>query len=136
MIVCLDFDGVLHHRAGPWRGADVIEGLPVAGAREAVAELRRSGARVLVHSARCSTARGLEAVRRWLARSSIEVDQVVAVKPASEVYVDDRAVNFRGDWPATLREVREFRPWSGSLWKLNPATPTRRPARPTGRKRK
>ena len=106
--ICLDFDGVLHSYRSGWCGAEVIPDPPIHGTREAVARLRQQY-RVVIHSARCHSEAGRKAVESWLKRHEILVDEVCEHKPPALVYVDDRAVRFRGDWDEVLTEVREFR---------------------------
>lgn len=106
--VCLDFDGVLHSYRSGWCGSEIIPDPPIHGTREAVAALRKSF-RVVVHSARCHSAAGRAAIQHWLRKHDIEVDEVCEHKPPATVYVDDRAVPFRGDWDATLIAIHEFR---------------------------
>jgi hypothetical protein len=65
--------------------------------------------RVLVHSARCRTQEGRDAVAHWLRKHGIEVDEVCEHKPPAVVYVDDRAVPFRGDWDQVIVDIRNFR---------------------------
>ena len=106
--ICLDFDGVLHSYRSGWCGAEIIPDPPIHGTRESVARLRQQY-RVVVHSARCHTPEGRLAVANWLERHGIAVDDVCEHKPPSHVYVDDRAVRFRGNWDDVLDEIREFR---------------------------
>ena len=106
--VCLDFDGVLHSYRSGWCGADVIPDPPIHGTRESVARLRQQY-RVVVHSARCHTEAGRKAVQLWLQKHDIVVDEVCEHKPPALVYVDDRAVRFRGNWDDAMSEIREFR---------------------------
>lgn len=106
--VCLDFDGVIHAHQSPWCGAEIIPDEPIHGVREAIARLRKKY-RVVVHSARCATEEGFQAVQSWLRTYSIEVDEVFRYKPPATIYVDDRAVRFRGDWLQTARDIDEFR---------------------------
>lgn len=106
--VCLDFDGVLHSYRSGWRGAEVIPDPPIHGTREAIARLRQLY-RVVVYSARCRTPEGRRAVEHWLALHDIQVDEICDYKPPALVYVDDRAIRFRGDWEAAFDEIRQFR---------------------------
>lgn len=106
--ICLDFDGVIHSYRSGWCGAEIIPDPPIHGTREAIARLRK-GYRVVIHSARCATDEGLAAVQAWLQRHDIEVDEVCRFKPPAAIYVDDRAVPFRGDWQQTMDEIRDFR---------------------------
>ena len=64
--VVFDFDGVIHSYMSGWKGVAEIPDQPVPGIREAIAELRQLGYRVVVVSTRCSTAEGMGAVRRYL----------------------------------------------------------------------
>lgn len=106
--ICLDFDGVIHSYRSGWCGAEVIPDPPIHGTQEAIARLRKRY-RVVVHSARCATDAGFEAVRAWLLRHKVEVDDVCRFKPPAAIYVDDRAVPFRGDWQQTIADIHEFR---------------------------
>jgi len=106
--VCLDFDGVIHSYRSGWCGADVIPDPPIHGTREAIARLRKSY-RVVVHSSRCHTLAGRNAIAHWLAKHGIEVDEICEHKPPAVMYVDDRAIPFRGDWEQVLSEIQQFR---------------------------
>jgi hypothetical protein len=108
LTVCLDFDGVLHSYKSGWCGADVIPDPPIHGTRDAVERLRQLY-RIVVHSARCRTEAGRQAVANWLHKHGIVVDEVCEHKPPALIYVDDRAVRFRGDWDDLLTDIREFR---------------------------
>jgi hypothetical protein len=106
--ICLDFDGVIHSYRSGWCGAEVIPDPPLHGTREAIAQLRIHF-RVVVHSARCRSPEGCQAIEHWLRRHDIEVDEICAYKPPAAIYVDDRAVPFRGDWSQTIADIRQFR---------------------------
>jgi len=106
--VCLDFDGVIHSYRSGWCGAEIIPDPPIHGTREAVAQLRKRF-RVVVHSARCATDAGMAAVAAWLQKHGIEIDEVCRFKPPAAIYVDDRAVPFRGDWQQAIAQIHEFR---------------------------
>jgi len=106
--VCLDFDGVIHSYRSGWKGLDVIPDPPIHRADRAIERLRRNY-RVVVHSARCQNEDGVQAIRDWLFENNIEVDEVCMFKPPAHVYVDDRAVPFRGDWDETIDLINAFR---------------------------
>jgi hypothetical protein len=65
--------------------------------------------RVVIHSARCATQEGRDAIDAWLKKHHIEVDEICEHKPPAAVYVDDRAVRFTGDWIAVMDQIRDFR---------------------------
>lgn len=106
--VCLDFDGVLHSYRSGWCGIEVIPDPPIHGTKEAVARLRKSY-RIAVYSSRCCKPEGRDAIAAWLAKHGIEVDEICEHKPPALVYIDDRAICFRGDWDQVIVDVSRFR---------------------------
>ena len=103
MIACVDFNGVLDAYEG-WRGPDHFDP-PRPGAREFLDALRARGCEVVVF-----TTRWPDDVWRWLREHGMadRVAEVTDRKPAAHVFIDDRAVCFRGDFATTLREVDAF----------------------------
>ena len=112
--VVFDFDGVIHSYMSGWKGVAEIPDQPVPGIREAIAELRQLGYRVVVVSTRCSTAEGMGAVRRYLRDNGIEVDSVQMEKPPALCYIDDRAICFDGHPETLLEKIINFKPWNYS----------------------
>ena len=108
LTVCLDFDGVIHSYQSGWQGAEIIGDPPIHKVDAAIRKLREDF-RVVVYSARCCSEEGRVAIQNWLARHQIEVDDVCEHKPPAHVYVDDRAVNFSGDWDQTIADIKAFR---------------------------
>jgi hypothetical protein len=106
--VCLDFDGVVHSYRSGWCGSEIIPDPPIHGTREAIARLRKLY-RVVIHSSRCSSEAGRLAIEHWLQKHDIAVDEVCTHKPPAMVYVDDRAVPFRGDWDQAMAAISDFR---------------------------
>ena len=102
-IACVDLNGVLDAYTG-WKGAEHFDP-PRPGAREFLEALGRRGYRVVIFTTRFD-----QDVWRWLRTHGL--DQLIAGvtdrKPAAHVFVDDRAVCFRGDFGATLREIDAF----------------------------
>ena len=101
--VCVDLNGVLDSYQG-WKGPQHFDE-PRPGARDFLEELRRRGYAVVVF-----TARYAPDVWAWL-RTYELADLVLDVtdrKPPAHVFVDDRAVCFRGDFETTLDEVDRF----------------------------
>ncbi len=106
--ICLDFDGVLNSYRSGWCGIDAIPDPPIHGSDRAVARLREDY-RVVVHSARCATQDGRDAIQAWLDKHGIVVDEVCEHKPPALVYIDDRAIRFQGNWTDALTQLKEFR---------------------------
>lgn len=109
--VVFDFDGVIHSYASGWQGATVITDPPVAGIKEAIAEIRHHY-KVVVVSARCSHKGGIAAIKSYLDKHGIAVDDVVAEKPPAIVYIDDRALTFDGNTDGLLDKIRVFKVWN------------------------
>lgn len=107
-----DFDGVIHSYTSGWCGADVIPDPPVPGIREAISEIRAAGYRVVVLSARCHQG-GIRAIREWLDRHDIIVDDVVRDKVPAVLQVDDRCICFDGRSEELLEKIKSFVTWYG-----------------------
>ena len=120
-ILCLDFDGVLHSYESGWQGASVIADDPVVGAMEflgrAVVDFD-----VRIFSSRSHQDDGIFAMQMWLKGNLLldlgdaglaVYDQIKfdMVKPPAFVTIDDRAIQFTGEWPLN-QELLEFKPWN------------------------
>lgn len=106
--VCVDLNGVLDMYSG-WKGEGHMDP-PRPGAELFLAELAEDYRVVIL------TTQPAERVWEWLREYGLDrwVDEVTDRKPPAVVYVDDRAVTFRGNFEETLREIRRFRPhWKG-----------------------
>lgn len=100
--VALDLDGTLAQYGG-W--SERI-GDPIPGALNFVGDLRDLGFAVVVFTAR----RPLQAVQAWLDAHGFDCE-ATAEKPPATVFLDDRAVTFRGDYGAALSAIEAFAPW-------------------------
>jgi len=113
-LVCVDVDGTIFKRAEfPYVG-ELME-----GAREALSELRRRGYKIVIWSGRNSSlvntpllrSISLNLVKVALDVNGVEYDAIdygEAGKIPCEIYIDDRAIGFRGDWRAVLEEVERL----------------------------
>lgn len=113
--VCLDFDDTINDYPG-WQneGYALINGKPLPGVKEGIKALRDSGWLVLVHSVRCSYTGGMVAVVNYLNQYNIRVDGVCSNKPPADVYLDDKAVRFNGDWEQAVKEIKTVKHWKAS----------------------
>jgi hypothetical protein len=105
-VVCVDLDGVLNSFDG-WRGPEYFHP-PRPGAADFLRRLNASGYRVVVF-----TVRFHGWVEAWLRENGLmnDVAEITDRKPPAHVYLDDRAVCFRGDFDQALREIQAFRPF-------------------------
>lgn len=110
--VVLDFDGVIHSYTSKWQGVDVIPDPPIEGIKEAIEDIRKDY-KVVVVSSRCFQEGGLRAVKAWLDRHDIAVDDVLSHKPPAIVYVDDRALTFDGNPKDLIHKIKTFKTWQG-----------------------
>lgn len=130
--LCLDFDGVIHSYASGWVYADFIPDPPVPGAFQFMHDALDSFD-VVVFSSRSHQSGGIRAMQIWIeywARRELPNDEASGwaankvinhiawrkegwptTKPAAFISIDDRAVQFTGEWPA-LGELLTFKPWN------------------------
>lgn len=117
--VVFDFDGVIHSYTSGWKGPTEIPDPPVDGIKEAIADIRGAGYKVVIVSSRCNyTSRdgkhnlGIESIKEWLDKYNIFVDEISAKKPPAIVYIDDRAICFDGNSSSLLEKINSFKPWN------------------------
>jgi hypothetical protein len=123
-LVVVDFDGVLHSYSSGWEGPGIARDAPVPGAiawlESLVADGEGSGEfAVAVSSARSSSAIGRRAVREWLlshglSERALSLIAFPVTKPRAFVTIDDRVIQFRGEFPS-VSEIAGFEPW----WKAS-----------------
>jgi len=105
--ICLDFDGTvaIEDEVGAYT---LIE-----GAREAVEELKAQGHEIIIYTSRIGLAaregtlkREIEILEDVLREFQIPYDSIfMGEKIVADVYIDDRAVAFDGDWSATFKQA-------------------------------
>jgi selenocysteine lyase/cysteine desulfurase len=102
---CVDLNGVLDEYRG-WRGPRHWDP-PRPGAGAFLRGLRERGWHVTVF-----TTRYYRDAWAWLLQHGLAdlVDEVTDRKPPADVFVDDRALRFRGDYEDLLDEMDAFRP--------------------------
>ncbi len=108
--VVIDFNGVIHYKSG-LRGQEVIPDPAVPGIREVINELRSKKYWVVAVSALCSTDGGIRAVRAYLAKNGIEVDNVCNENPPAICYVICRTICFRGNARNLVKQIESVRTW-------------------------
>jgi hypothetical protein len=132
-ILCVDFDGVIHSYTSGWKGADVIPDPPVPGALRWLWKATE-WFEVQIYSTRSSDPAGVRAMRSWMlgrCRDEFGLEHPMSIfdrerspgneypigfptdKPPAFLTIDDRAIQFDGDWseldPADLLN---FKPWN------------------------
>lgn len=94
VIICLDFDGVIHDTSTVPKGRKM--GRPVKGAGQAVYDLQKAGHTVVIHTSRVQQESQLGHVYDWLAYFGFYQIEVCLAKPPADVYVDDKGLRFTG----------------------------------------
>jgi len=75
---------------------------PLEGAVETMQMLKKSGATLIIYSAR--TWAEYEMTEAWLKNNSIPYDQLVLGKPIGDYWIDDRAIEFCG-WKDCINKL-------------------------------
>lgn len=96
--VCLDWDDTL---------VDVATQEWLPDAEWALGKMVKAGWKVTVLSCRASWPEGAASIAAKLDASRLSAVDVTDVKPAADVYVDDKAVRFDGDWASIFADIRE-----------------------------
>lgn len=124
-ILCIDFDGVIHQYTSGWGGEEEIPDPVVPGFFEWAMQAQ-AHFRLVIYSSRSRTMEGRLAMSDWLCRQmELWADrqdfpimpsiafEFAAEKPSAFLFIDDRALTFKGDWtefdPVSLRD---FKPWN------------------------
>ena len=102
--VCLDFDGVFNTYNG-YDGDNL--GKPRPGIKGFLEQLSKE------YSITIFSVRRYSKIITWLDEYGLlsYVDNVTGYKVPAVAYVDDRAITFNGDYAATLKELKNFKPY-------------------------
>ncbi len=109
-ILSLDFDGVIHWYRNGWKGLTVIDDDPVPGAKEFI-EKAQNYFEIVVFSSRSSSRAGIEAMQTWMKKNDFPKVTFSKDKPKAFLTIDDRAIQFTGDW-LDPEELLGFKPWN------------------------
>ncbi len=118
-ILCLDFDGVIHSYASGWKGAAIIPDPPVPGVWRFIRTAQKYFI-VAIFSSRSNQPGGMDAMKDYVALNSemgfhepIEGLEWPLEKPPAFLTIDDRAMEFNGDWTTYDPErLLSFKPWN------------------------
>ncbi len=104
-IVMIDLDGVLNNYSGNY-DKNIIPPAKV-GAEEFLEKLSEN------YELKLFTTRNKELAQAWLVENGFHkyIKDVTNVKEPAWLYVDDRAITFRGDYNNLLDEIKNFQVW-------------------------
>lgn len=130
LIICVDFDGVIHSYKSGWKGVDVIPDPPVDGAinwlrdhlpcPESICCMapEYTGPIVQIYSSRSKSWKGRRAMKNWLVHYGLDRSYITegilrfpVKKPSAYLTIDDRAICFDGKFPTT-EQMMTFKPWN------------------------
>lgn len=110
--ICVDFDGTISEWA-----EYPVPGPPIEGVKEALQELKDMGFDIVILSSRTSDEMNKypidkemekQRMEEYLDEHEIPYDVVLkSDKPPATFYIDDRALEFHGDWQEVLKKVKE-----------------------------
>lgn len=113
--VCIDLDGTIAHYEA-WQGEEHF-GDPIEGVQAALRRLKEKDWTIIIYTTRSNET----LIEGYLKKHSIAFDYInqnpdqpenaIGGKPFADAYIDDRGIQFNGDWSVTLNEVLNFEPW-------------------------
>ena len=108
--ICVDFDGVLNEYDGYEEG-DLGE--PLTGSKEFIKELRKKYKVVIL------TSRPKEQVIDWLNNNGFPSMKVTNRKVPAVAYIDDRAIQFNGNYKKVISRLKNFKPyWAKEYYRV------------------
>lgn len=114
--IAIDFDGTITRYSG-YKGKLVFD-LPFGGAKKYINKLRKDGWTIIINTTR----KEILDVEMYLRDWGIYYDFVnynpqnqerdlSDKKVIADVYLDDRNVEFDGDWGKAFEKIKKFKPW-------------------------
>lgn len=124
----VDFDGVIHAYTSSWTRPDEIPDGPVPGAFDWIREMHADGVELVIYTARlrgtplyrgdvCPPVEVIEtALKAWFIEHGLEAEHLDKLtfergKPHATLYIDDRAMCFRGRFPK-VHQINAHRQWN------------------------
>lgn len=101
----IDLDGVLNTYSGNYNE------LEIAPPREGVSEFLETISKT--YNIEIFTVRDKETTQKWLEKYNLNqfVSNITDVKnPRASIIIDDRALQFKGDFQQTLQDITNFKP--------------------------
>ena len=99
--VCIDIDGTICSQEKPENYSNAV---PLEGALETLSKIKKDGYNIVLFTARHFN--HWETTKKWLKKYNVIYDQIVYGKPTAAYYIDDRAIQFKGDWNDVFHKIK------------------------------
>lgn len=96
----VDFDGTLATNSG---FPDYVPSVPLAGAVEAMTRIEQQGFKIIIFTARAWA--DYHNIEAWCKKYGIPVRRIICGKPLFLHMIDDRNIEFSGDWKSVLAKL-------------------------------
>lgn len=114
--IAIDFDATIANYT-KFEGKGVF-GEPIKGAKNAIGLLKDKGWTIIIYTTRIE----VHQIEEYLNQHRIPFDYInhnpkninlncFAGKPLADVYLDDRAITFGGNWGKALYDIENFKEW-------------------------
>lgn len=116
--IAIDFDGVIHKYSKGWHDGSCYD-VPVDGVFDAIGYLLKKGYSVFILSTRKP-----KQIKRWMKDNTLLAVEIIPWwkkfwnkpyvigvtrrKLPAHVYIDDRAINFDGNWLGIVNAIQTF----------------------------
>ena len=116
--ICIDIDGTICDLRKPSEHYKDLK--PIEGAVEKINLLKQQGHYIILHTARhMRTCQGNigkvialqgPTLIEWLHNHNFIYDELIFGKPDADVYLDDKALQFRGSWHDSYHQLIDLNP--------------------------
>ncbi len=100
--ISIDLDGVLNEYNGKFNELEIPS--PSVGCKEFLSELNKRYNIIIF------TVRNINLVQNWLKENQLEkyISEVTNIKKPCYIYIDDRAICYKGNFKQTINEINNF----------------------------
>jgi len=121
-VIAVDCDGVIHAYSKSWEGG-ILYDEPVKDTKEGIQKLKDAGYHIMIYTTRTNPdyrnekePEQIAQLKEYLKKYEIPYDEIWTGKgkPMADMYIDDRAIPFTGDWNKTIQDVENFKVWNKS----------------------
>ncbi len=116
--IAIDLDGCIASYNNGWMGENVFGEL-IPNCKENIRNLKSMGYKIIIYTSRLAT----KELEKHLTDNGIYFDAINdnpwheykqpgdKRKVIADIYIDDRAITFRGNWDEIPKLVEKFKPW-------------------------